>query len=139
MTPISTSSTSYSATQPTSSTNSVASARDLQKQIQEQQQQTRDQLKPVAEQVYISNQAQQLLDIYATSTANANDAYSTDTTSSSTSTNTAQVLDSVNTVQNRQTALALAEYKQQQPVEEPTVKPKPEQLPSASTSINFSA
>lgn len=100
-----------------------------------QPQESRDKIKPVAEQVYISKQAQQLYDTYTRSTNNANERYSTDSSADqSGGANAGQVADALKTVQNRQTARALFEYKQQQSIEsEP--KPEPQEPAKPSTSI----
>lgn len=119
MSPIS-SSPALSTLPPSSTTNTVAGAAELQKQ---QRQDIRETVKPVAEQVFISKQAQQQLETYAASAANAADRYDTEASSSTAGVNTEQVLETVTTVQNRQTAAALAQYAQQQAQANP---PKPE-------------
>ncbi|WP_410499616.1 hypothetical protein [Chitinibacter sp. S2-10] len=103
---------------------STVSVSDLQKKAQEQKAEQREQIKPVVEQVYISQQAQELLDTYTTSYNNAIGNESSTSSSSTSSVNTAQIIDSVDTVQNRQTAAAIAEYRSQQAESTP-----PEQTP----------
>lgn len=129
----------------TQSVNTISTARELQGQVQEQRKDTLQQLKPVAEQVYISKQAQQLFDTYTQSAKNAKDFYNADSTSSSNSVSTEQMLDTVKMVQKRQTTAAIAAYAQQQAGEadKPSTKPTPTSYSAdqaaRSISINTSA
>ncbi|QZA77604.1 hypothetical protein K4H28_15215 [Deefgea tanakiae] len=139
MSPITSSSVSnVPVTPPTSATNTTVGAAELQKQLQQQRQEVRETVKPVAEQVFISKQAQQQFDTYAASAANAADRYDEDSSSSNSNTgvSTDQALDTLKTVQNRQTAAALAEYAQQQAQANPRPQPEPraeaEQKPTTS-------
>ena len=104
MSPITSSSvSSVPVTPPTSATNTVAGAAELQKQQQQLRQEVREKVKPIAEQVFISKQAQQQFDTYVASAANAADRYNTGNSSSSSSSatglSTEQVLDSVKTAE----------------------------------------
>ena len=110
-------------------TNSASNRVEQQPKAQEQ----RDKIKPVAEQVLISKQAQQQYDTYTASAQNANNRY--DTTASNSQPNGAeQAQDTLKTVQNRQTARALAEYAQQQSAES-TPKPEPRESAKPTASI----
>jgi hypothetical protein len=109
------STTSLTTQASTATSISARNVSTLQKMQQDQRQQTLEQAKPVAEQVYISRQAQQQLETYTKSAANAAERYTTgNEPSSSTTSSTDQIMNAVNKQQNRQTAAALATYLQQQ-------------------------
>ncbi|MBM5572636.1 MULTISPECIES: hypothetical protein [Deefgea] len=125
---------------PSGASNTAVGAAELQKQLQQQNQATRETVKPVAEQVFISKQAQQQFDTYVASAASAAERYDTGNASVSSANpigvSTEQALDTVQTVQNRQTAAAIAQYAQQQAQADPAPKPEPrtdiEQKPTTS-------
>lgn len=113
---------------------------ELQKQAQQQRTQTLEQVKPVAEQVFISQQAQKQLEIYQRSASNA--AQQTDVSDTSNQAiSSEQAVDTVKMLQKRQTIAAIASYAQQQAqATPPATKPaaEPEQAAEAK-SISITA
>ncbi len=152
---------SSSYTPPASTVSGAADTARLQQQAQAQKAQQLEQAKPANEQVSISQQAQQLLakDTAETGSVTAQNAVdrnepsasssskntSTTSTTSTTNTNatnnnpavnTEQALDTAKTVQNRQTATALAQYSQQQSAAtQPKVAPPTDAEQKPTTSI----
>lgn len=110
----------------------MAAAAEQQKQ--QQRQEVREAFKPIVEQVYISKQAQRQFDTYVASAANAADRYDHSVSPSLAGVSTEQVLDTVKTLQNRQTVAALAQYAQQQAQANPP-QPRAEVEEKPTTSI----
>ncbi|MGL4996628.1 MAG: hypothetical protein ACRC6G_10720 [Deefgea sp.] len=130
MSPITSSSvSSVPVTPPTSATNTVVGAAELQKQVQQQSQEVRETVKPIAEQVSISKAAQEQFERDTVSAASAGNSAgrSNGVEASANAANngvrTEQSLNTPESLQNRQTAAALAQYAQQQAQANP---PKPE-------------
>lgn len=146
---------SSSYTPPASTVSGAADTARLQQQAQAQKAQQLEQAKPANEQVSISQQAQQLLakDTAETGSVTAQNAVdrnepsasssskntsttNTNATNSNPAVNTEQALDTAKTVQNRQTATALAQYSQQQSAAtQPKVAPPTDAEQKPTTSI----
>ena len=149
---------SSSYTPPASTVSGTADTARLQQQAQAQKAQQLEQAKPANEQVSISQQAQQLLakDTAETGSVTAQNAVdrnepsasssskntsttnttNTNATNSNPAVNTEQALDTAKTVQNRQTATALAQYSQQQSAAtQPKVAPPTDAEQKPTTSI----
>lgn len=130
MSPITTSSISnVPVTPPTSATNTVAGAAQLQKQVQQQSQVVRETVRPIAEQVSISRAAQEQFDRDTVSAASAGNSASrsngaeASVNAANNGVRTEQSLNTPESLQNRQAAAALAQYAQQQAQANP---PRPE-------------